>query len=521
MRGFVAVSLASGACLIGCGQDQAATADGAPAVVTQPAPQTTEAQQIRWHAHGVSDALSRARDSGRQVLLYWGATWCPPCNQLRSTVFRDPAFIAMTRQFIAVYLDGDSPGAQRWGEHFGTIGYPTLIVLRPDGTEITRISSGMDLGLYPDVLATALRDSEPVGTLLKTALEAPDSISADNWRKLAFYAWEADAGRTLDEGARARTLLALARTAPAPVADRLWLQAGAALLAQDLRLQSVDAASRHELLAHLSRVLDSPRAVAENLNTLQYHGAGMVAALTPDRSSQRKALAQRLRGTMEAVYSDTQRPLRERLLTTRALIDLHRMQDSSFPSDALRDEVRKRTAWASREARTAYERQSLIYNAAWYLHEVGLTTEAIAMLESELPEALAPHYYMSYLAEFTRAQGQDDVALDWSRRAWQGAQGPATKLQWGVNHVLDRLQIRPDDVDAVDAALTDLTTQLQDTGGDIYQRTLQRLVRLDTELDTWSLGEPAKLGVLERFRTSLQAYCQDSDADCTALLPAS
>ena len=223
---------------------------------------------------------------------------------------------------------------------------------------------------------------------------------------------------------------------------------------------------------------------------------------------------------MQSVYSDDIRPLRERLLSTRALIDLHKLQDPSFPSGTLRDEVRERAAWASQQARTAYERQSLIYNAAWYLHEVGLTTEAIAMLESELPDALAPHYYMSYLAEFSRAQGRDSEALDWSRRAWHGAQGPATTLQWGVNHILDRLQIRPDEVDAIDAALADLSAQLKDTGGDIYQRTLQRLVRLDRALDTWSLGEPAKLGVLERFRTSLQAYCQDSGADCTALPPA-
>ena len=60
---------------------------------------------------------------------------------MKSTLFKDPAFIAETQDFVPVYLNGDTQGAQRWAERFGTSGYPTVVVLRPDGTEITRISN--------------------------------------------------------------------------------------------------------------------------------------------------------------------------------------------------------------------------------------------------------------------------------------------------------------------------------------------------------------------------------------------
>lgn len=66
------------------------------------------------------------------MFLYWGAVWCPPCNQVKSTIFNRPDFIAATRQFVPVYLDGDSENAQQLGEKFKVRGYPTMILFRPD-----------------------------------------------------------------------------------------------------------------------------------------------------------------------------------------------------------------------------------------------------------------------------------------------------------------------------------------------------------------------------------------------------
>ena len=55
----------------------------------------------------------RPRRPNKPVFLYWGAEWCPPCAQIKSTIFNKREFQERTRLFVPVYLDGDTPSAQK------------------------------------------------------------------------------------------------------------------------------------------------------------------------------------------------------------------------------------------------------------------------------------------------------------------------------------------------------------------------------------------------------------------------
>ena len=58
----------------------------------------------------IEAAFAIARAETKPVFLYWGAKWCPPCNQVQATLFNRQDFIERSRAFVPVYVDGDSPG---------------------------------------------------------------------------------------------------------------------------------------------------------------------------------------------------------------------------------------------------------------------------------------------------------------------------------------------------------------------------------------------------------------------------
>ena len=124
---------------------------------------------IAWYKGSADAAFAQARKRNRPVFLYWGAKWCPPCNQVKATLFNRTDFIELSRLFVPVYLDGDSPGAQRLGERFKVRGYPTMILFNSAGTEITRLPGEVDAVQYMQVLRTGLNAARPVKVLLANA----------------------------------------------------------------------------------------------------------------------------------------------------------------------------------------------------------------------------------------------------------------------------------------------------------------------------------------------------------------
>jgi thioredoxin-related protein len=163
--------------------DRAATPTS-PAPV--PATDETHPAGIDWYAGDVDAAFAAARTQNKPLYLYWGAEWCPPCAQIKATIFNRREFQERSQLFVPVYLDGDTPGAQKQAARFGVVGYPTMILFRPDGTEITRLPGGVDVARYASILDAALGDARPVAQILD-AVRKGEPISADDWHLLAYF----------------------------------------------------------------------------------------------------------------------------------------------------------------------------------------------------------------------------------------------------------------------------------------------------------------------------------------------
>jgi thiol-disulfide isomerase/thioredoxin len=192
-----AIALTCAAVVLGlaaCSRSDTAQKDAPPAaakpVHDELAAMHADAPGIAWFGGDVDAAFASAKASNKPVLLYWGAQWCPPCKQLKSAVFSRPDFIEKSKLFVAVYLDGDLPDAQKWGDEFRVTGYPTVVVFKPDRTEITRIAGNMDLSLYAGVLDNALGDVRPVKDVIELSIKGDAPLAADDCRRLAYHAFD-------------------------------------------------------------------------------------------------------------------------------------------------------------------------------------------------------------------------------------------------------------------------------------------------------------------------------------------
>ena len=118
--------LAAAAALAGCGRRQPEPAATVSAVADE-VPTTRDShlpRGIDWFDGDVDAAFAAASAAPKPLFLYWGAEWCPPCAQIKATIFSRREFQERSRLFVPVYLDGDTPSAQKQGERFGVVGYP-------------------------------------------------------------------------------------------------------------------------------------------------------------------------------------------------------------------------------------------------------------------------------------------------------------------------------------------------------------------------------------------------------------
>lgn len=494
---------------LACGRSSDSTTDTTPSAETQPA-----TAQISWFDGDVNEAFAQAKAEQMPLFLYWGAVWCPPCNQLRSTVFKDPAFIAMSTSFIAVYLDGDSEGSQRWAEHFGAIGYPTLIVFGPNGEERTRLTSGMSLERYPQALQAALEQSQGIQDIIQQARTQAEKLSTAQWQLLADTAWDADDGRLLGKDAAADGLFALAQHCPesaSAACHRLRLLASIAALDQPSAIPDI---------ANLKHILSDPALARANLSELQYYGVELSAAAPAESQEDLRAALHELAASS---FADTTLPLKARMLATRLRMDLARNEDGELPNNdsALQALVRERASWADQAAETPVERQALIYNAAWYLHQIGLSDDAVSLLQAELERSVAPYYYMSYLAAIEKDRSNNTRSLGWSARAWQLASGPATRTQWGVQHVLNLLELAPEQSEIIQTVVNQVLDGVAQSRDGYYQRTRMRMQRLFAALQDWAMGNPARQDVAHTLGQRITQLCQQSQTDCSDLATSS
>jgi len=489
----------------------------APAAVAAPSPpggaNATAAKAmsseagIAWFKGDVDAAFVAAKADNRPVFLYWGAVWCPPCNQVKATIFNRQDFIERSRFFVPVYIDGDAPSAQRLGARFKVSGYPTMILLKPDGSEITRLPGEVDAEQYMRVLNLGMSGARPVKETLAAALAQNGAkLTPEDWRMLSYYSWETDEQQLLSKEALASTLLRVARACPASqpeTAARFELQALiAASKAKDAKPRDDKAAS-----ALLMAVLADPKLARENFDLLVYYPREIANRVTLPKSPERARVVAAWNAALERLIADATLSTADRLSVVDAEIALARLDapKSTLP-DALLKRVREESLRADRETSDPYARQAVISGAAEVLEDAGLGDESDALLKKELTRTHYPYYFMLGLASNAKKRGDKSMAVDWAEKAYAAAEGDATRLQWGASYINTMIDLAPEDSARIEKAALKVIGELDPAPDTFYERNRRYLERIGKKLAAWN-KDNQHTESLKRIHAQMASVC--------------
>jgi thioredoxin-like negative regulator of GroEL len=442
---------------------------------TRANPSHADAPGIDWFDGDVAHAFESAQATQKPVFLYWGAKWCPPCQQLKSSVFSRNDFIAKSKQFVTVYLDGDDAGAQKWGEKFRVSGYPTVVILRPDQQEITRIAGGMDLSLYADLLDGALSDLKPMANVL-AAMQAGSVLAHGDCQRLAYYAWDLRDYSPAERKSLAAGLSLAARSC------------GSANSVESARLTVASAAldAAPEMVTQVIAIVENPSVAAHVADALQGLDSGFYGAVRARGTAISGAFLRAWTETMESVANDPAVIDADQLAAVGARLALVKAfaPDKKVP-DSIGAGARARVASTLAKRFDPYVRAGVVNSASHIYDQLDDIDAEYAMLNAELTTARAPYYYMVDLGDIEEKRGHAAAALSWYERAYRESQGIATRFQWGAAYLSALLRLAPTDHARIRDTGMAVLAEL-DGPDRIQARSRAGLEKLDQRLRKWN-----------------------------------
>lgn len=110
---------------------------------------------IQFFSGTFKQALAKAKQEKKLVLVDCYTTWCGPCKYLKTKVFTDKALgDFMNSKFISVAVDYESAEGEAVAQMYPVEGYPTLFFMDSNG-KVKKTLLGVPQGGAKEILQTA------------------------------------------------------------------------------------------------------------------------------------------------------------------------------------------------------------------------------------------------------------------------------------------------------------------------------------------------------------------------------
>jgi len=466
--------------------------------------------------------VSAAKAEKKLLFLAWSAVWCPPCNELKADVFEKPRFSELMRDFIPVYLDGDTEEAQGWGDKLNATSYPTVLVLTPEGDELIRFSGGFGIGELERAIEAI---NKGPGRSFGKAVErlSAGAPAAEDIRILAQSDWGDLPEAEWSPLRRFTTLQNALERCPADLRpERAMLAANLLTFVATGQGDETLAKPLADLAAKAGGYLDSIFADAETAwaaRTFIHFRAGDMASFLFEgrRGDAYEAFKKRWLDAAAAIRARGDASVGVRLWSMIPMLDFFRFEDPSGPIPAaMKAEIEAAAALADEQARSPFERHAVISGAVYLLRRVSAHEKARAMLLAEAARSDTPYYYYSGLSALEQELGRKEEARSWSEKARKNATGRATRMQWIANDILLNAKLEgPEQKGYLRAAAEEFYELATAQADGFMGRNRSRVEQVRGALAPLQ-GDPAMKELFARYRARCSSLPADGQKACLA-----
>lgn len=81
-------------------------------------------------------AMNDAKKTGKPVVLVFSASWCPPCQVMKKSVYPSEAVKPFHDKFIWAYLDVDDNSTEKAAKQYGVNGIPHIEFVDAEGKAV-------------------------------------------------------------------------------------------------------------------------------------------------------------------------------------------------------------------------------------------------------------------------------------------------------------------------------------------------------------------------------------------------
>lgn len=146
MKRLLFLALAVSFALTACAQGNTTKTGAAGAAAAKQA-----GQGIIWEEGTLMQALKKAGKEGKLVFLDCYASWCGPCKYMATQVFTTKeAGDFFNKNFVNIKIDMEKGEGINLGRELRIQGYPTFIIMNPNGKELGRIVGGAQISQFID-----------------------------------------------------------------------------------------------------------------------------------------------------------------------------------------------------------------------------------------------------------------------------------------------------------------------------------------------------------------------------------